>query len=79
MPKIIPVSTSDEKQEDSCWLKIKDAAELKRVHPNTIRNLISRGQLKAYRLGARIIRIDSKDLDNVFTEYEGGAFGIWQR
>ena len=61
------------------WLTIKQAAEAWGLHPNTIRNLITRGQLKAYRLGARVIRIDETDLNALFTAYQGGEFGVWNR
>jgi hypothetical protein len=59
------------------WLTIKQAADIWGLHPNTIRNLITRGQLNAYRLGARVIRIDADDLNDLFTAYKGGEFGVW--
>jgi excisionase family DNA binding protein len=58
---------------------IKDAAQRCGVHPNTIRNLILRGELPAIRIGARIIRINTADLDAVFTPYQGGEYGTWNR
>jgi excisionase family DNA binding protein len=60
------------------WVSIRDAAEQRRVHRNTIRNAIKSGKLPAYRLGARIIRIKQSDLDALFTQYEGGEFGLWR-
>lgn len=58
-------------------LTIKEAAESCNVHPNTIRNLIQRGELPAQRIGARIIRISSTDLFSLFTPYAGGEYGSW--
>lgn len=59
------------------WLKIRECAELKGVHPNTIRNAIKAGKLPAHRLGRNIIRISQADLDTLFTPYQGGEYGIW--
>ena len=61
------------------WLTIKQAAEAWGLHPNTIRNLITRGQLKVSRLGRNIIRIDANDLNALFTAYEGGVYGVWSK
>jgi len=61
------------------WLKIKECAELKGVHPNTIRNAIKAGRLPARRLGRNIIRINQSDLEALFTDYKGGEFGLWVR
>lgn len=58
-------------------LTIKKGAEYKGVHPNTIRNLILSGRLKAERLGRRVVRFKRGDLDACFTEYKGGEFGKW--
>lgn len=60
-------------------LTINQAAELLRVHPNTIRNLILRQELVAERIGARIIRIRKQDLLNLLTPYQGGEFGQWSK
>ena len=43
-------------------LTIAEAAELVGVSRDTIRRMIGRGQLKAYRYGVRVIRIDEADL-----------------
>ncbi len=59
-------------------VKITTGARLVDVHPNTIRNAISRGDLKAVRYGARAIRIDVADLLALFTPYVGGEYGVWQ-
>ena len=58
-------------------ITIKEAALTCGVHPNTIRNLILRGDLRAVRIGARIIRINAIDLDALFTPYQGGEYGPW--
>jgi excisionase family DNA binding protein len=57
---------------------VRTAAEKLKVHPNTIRNLIKSGDLKAERIGSKIIRIKSTDLEALFTPVEGGQFGIWK-
>ena len=59
-------------------VKITTGARLVDVHPNTVRNAIYRGDLKAYRYGARAIRIDVADLLALFTPYVGGEYGVWQ-
>ena len=58
---------------------IKDAAARCGVHPNTIRNLILRGELRAVRIGARIVRINAEDLGVLFTNYVPGEYGTWNR
>ena len=60
-------------------MTIKEAAEYWNLHPNTIRNLILKGELQAERLGSRIIRIKSEDLVALFTPYQGGEYGKWNR
>jgi excisionase family DNA binding protein len=59
-------------------LTTKEAAIEAGVHPNTIRNLIKTGKLKAERIGSRIIRIQEQDLNALFTDYKGGEFGVWK-
>lgn len=56
---------------------IAEAAETLQLHPNTIRNLITRGDLKADRIG-RSIRITSKNLEALLTPFAGGEFGVWK-
>ena len=41
---------------------IADAAEYLGTSPSSIRRMIARGDLRAYRYGPRIIRIDPADL-----------------
>ncbi len=43
-------------------LTINETAELLRVHPNTIRNLIRDGHITPVRLGERVIRINIDEL-----------------
>ena len=43
-------------------LTIKQAAELLSVHPNTIRNWIRAGKIKAMKFGPSTIRIPSEEL-----------------
>jgi excisionase family DNA binding protein len=59
-------------------ITINQGAELLGVHPNTIRNLISRKLLVAERIGARIIRIRKQRLLELLTPYEAGEFGVWR-
>jgi excisionase family DNA binding protein len=56
---------------------IAQAADLLHLHPNTIRNAIARGDLKADRIG-RSIRITSENLEALLTPYAGGEFGVWK-
>jgi excisionase family DNA binding protein len=44
-------------------ISIQQAAREKSVHPDTLRRRIASGELKAYRLGARIIRVDRAEVD----------------
>lgn len=60
-------------------VSIAEAAELVGVHPNTIRNLLIRGELDGERIGKRIIRIRKSDLDALFTPFVGGEFGVWAK
>jgi excisionase family DNA binding protein len=39
------------------------AADYLGVTERTIRNYVSRGQLRAYRVGGRLVRVDQADLD----------------
>jgi excisionase family DNA binding protein len=41
------------------------AAEYLGVTERTIRNYVSRGQLRAYRVGGRLVRVDQADLDEL--------------
>jgi excisionase family DNA binding protein len=61
----------------SDYFTIAQTAEKLQVSSNTIRNLITRGDLKAERIG-RIIRIRKENLDALLTPYSGGEFGVWK-
>jgi excisionase family DNA binding protein len=61
------------------YYTIDAAAAWLGVHPNTIRNLILRGELPAVRIGPRIVRINATDLYALFTPYQGGEYGTWNR
>ena len=63
---------------DDELLTVEEAADLVKVHPNTIRNAIRDGRLQAIRLGARIVRIRKCDLLASFAPYAGGEFGVWR-
>jgi excisionase family DNA binding protein len=56
---------------------IKEAAAQLKLHPNTIRNMILRGDLEAERVG-RLIRIRQANIDALLTPYVGGEFGVWK-
>jgi excisionase family DNA binding protein len=64
-------------QKESPWLSIKEAAAQLKLHPNTIRNYILRGDLEAERIG-RLIRIRQASIDALLTPYVGGEFGVWK-
>lgn len=70
---------ANESEKPIVWLSIRQSAELKGVHQNTIRNRIADKTLPAMRLGRNIIRINQADLDAIFTPYRGGEFGIWSQ
>jgi excisionase family DNA binding protein len=61
------------------WLTIRQSANHVGCHQNTIRNLINRGELKASRIGLRLIRISADDLAALLTPVVGGEYSIWNR
>jgi excisionase family DNA binding protein len=65
-------------QLDPEYLSIQGAAKRIKVHPNTIRNLIKSGDLSAERIGSKLIRIKSTDLEALLTPVVGGDQGIWK-
>jgi excisionase family DNA binding protein len=85
MHKYISVDSSNLIQAESSrdsqnnLFTIKQAALKLGVHPNTIRNLIASGRLKAERIGARIVRVQERDVQALLTPYEGGEFGVWSK
>lgn len=46
-------------------LTIESAADMLAVHPRTIRRYIAAGDLPAYRVGARQIRVRLSDVDGL--------------
>lgn len=64
-------------QSEKKYLSIAESAEYLGVHPNTIRNWIRFGTLKAGRVGLRTIRIQKSDLDQLLTTYKAGEFSMW--
>jgi hypothetical protein len=61
------------------YVSVIQAGAITGLHPNTIRNKIKSGDLKAVRAGSRIIRIELSELENLFSEYKRGEFGIWSQ
>jgi excisionase family DNA binding protein len=51
----------------------QQAAAALQVTVNTIRSLIDRGELPAYRVGGRIVRIRRVDLDRILTPIGGAS------
>lgn len=47
------------------YVTLSDAAECLSVTERTVRNYIARGELTGYRIGARAIRIDQRELDGL--------------
>ena len=45
------------------FLTVDDVAQLLKLNPQTVRNMIDRGDLPAIRVGARRVRIERSDLD----------------
>ena len=58
-------------------LPLQKAADEASCSVSTLRNLIARGDLTAYRFGPRLIRIRRKDLEALFRPYQGGQAGSW--
>lgn len=45
---------------------VRQAADRKAVHRDTIRRAIARGDLTGYRMGRRIMRVDPDEVDALF-------------
>ena len=58
-------------------LPLQQAAEEAACSVSTLRNLIARGDLTAYRFGPRMIRIRRQDLEALLQPYQGGQAGSW--
>jgi len=57
---------------NNCALSVFQVAEKYSVHPNTVRNMIKDGRLRAGGAG-RVIRISSEECDRVFLGIETKA------
>lgn len=57
-------------------LSINEAAELLGIDRETVRRWIARGELRATRYGARVIRIDPADLAAVGEPVAGATFEL---
>ena len=58
-------------------LSLQQAAEESACSVSTIRNLLARGDLTAYRFGRRMIRVRRQDLEALLQPYQGGQAGSW--
>ncbi len=56
------MTTTKQQHKLAEQLSIAQAAQRLNMSTETIRRLINRGELKAYRYGPRLIRIDANDL-----------------
>lgn len=58
------------------WLNTKEAAELLRVSPNSLRIMVCRGEIPSYKLGKRL-RFKKSELDELLesSKTEGGFYG----
>jgi len=53
------------------FITIKQASELLKIHPNTVRNWIKAGILKQYQVGKGYkILVKTEDIDEVFSKSE---------
>lgn len=60
------MSRSTPKAEQYLYLTVPDVAESLQCSTATVRRMISRGGLRAFRFpGSRLIRIDPRDLDKI--------------
>ena len=50
------------------FLTVDDVAQLLKLNPQTVRNMIDRGELPAIPVGARRVRIERSDLDAFLAE-----------
>jgi excisionase family DNA binding protein len=60
-------------------LNTKESAAYLKVSQSTIRNLVLREQLKAVRVGIRIVRFRKSDLDALLTPLANGEYSVWNR
>lgn len=50
-------------QADSAWMTTPDVADHLQVTDRTVRRMIAAGELPAYRLGPRLLRVKRSDVD----------------
>ena len=50
------------------FLTVKEVAERLRLHPQTVRNMIDRGELTGTRVGARRVLVSEPDLEQFLSE-----------
>jgi excisionase family DNA binding protein len=55
-------------------LTVNDCAIRLGVSEKTVRNMITRGELKAYRIGSHLIRVAPGDFEAIWKPVRGGAF-----
>ncbi len=58
-------------QDAPRWLSLRDAAGIYAVSIDTLRRRIATGDLPAVKLGYRLIRVRSSDLDHIFRSIPG--------
>ena len=74
---ITPPATLSATADPSQLLSLQQAAEENSCSVSTLRNLIARGVLVAYRFGPRMIRVRRQDLEALLQPYQGGQAGQW--
>ncbi len=55
-------------QPTTCWMNLEQAATYCGTSVKTLRRRISRGELPAYRIGGRSIRVRQPDVDALFQQ-----------
>jgi excisionase family DNA binding protein len=54
----------NENQVPPRWISPEQAADHLGVQPKTVRRMIARGELRGYKLGRKLIRLDANQLDS---------------
>lgn len=57
-------------------ISLETAAETASCSPKTIRRMVARGDLTAYRVGQRLLRIDADELTRVLTPIPTGGINV---
>lgn len=57
-------------------ISLETAAETASCSPKTIRRMVARGQLTGYRVGQRLLRVDSDELDRVLCPIPTGGIYV---